>query len=60
MAKMTSVKNLFWANHASEKARINLKQKIFEWTIVPEKINWLYSAILENWKRNGQKTPKKA
>ena len=58
MAKLTSVKNLFWANHASEIARISLKRKIFEWTNVPEKMNWLYSAILENWVRNRQKTPK--
>ena len=58
MAKMTSVKNLFWANHASEKARISLKRKIFEGTNVPEKMNWLYLAILENWVRNRQKTPK--
>ena len=58
ITKLSSVKNLFWANHASEKARISLKRKIFEWTNVPEKMNWLYSAILENWVRNRQKTPK--
>ena len=58
IAKLTSVKNLFWANHASEKARISLKRKIFECTNVSEKMNWLYSAILENWVRNRQKTPK--
>ena len=29
MAKLSSVKNLFWANHASKKARISLKRKIF-------------------------------
>ena len=57
-AKVTSVKNLFWANHASQKARINPKRKIFDWTNLPEKMNWLYSAILENWERNRQKTPK--
>ena len=58
MAKLTSVKNLFWANHASKKAYISPKRKIFEWTNVPEKMNWLYSAILENSVRNRQKTPK--
>ena len=58
IAKMSLVKNLFWANHASEKARISLKRKIFEWTNVPEKMNRLYSVILENWVRNRQKTPK--
>ena len=58
MAKLTSVKNLFWVNHASKKAHINLKRKIFERTNVREKMNWLYSAILENWVRNRQKTPK--
>ena len=58
IAKLSLVKNLFWANHASEKARISLKQKIFEWTDVPEKMNRIYSVILENWVRNRQKTPK--
>ena len=58
MAKLTSVKNFFWANHVSEKARISLKQKIIKWTSAPEKMNWLYPAFLENWMRNGQKTPK--
>ena len=57
-AKLSSVKNLFWANHASKMARVSLKRKIFRWTNVPEKMNWLYSAILENWVRNRQKTPK--
>ena len=60
IAKLSSVKNLFWANHLSEKAHISLKRKIFEWTNVPDKINWLYSVTLENWVRNRQKTPKKA
>ena len=55
MAKLTSVKNLFWVNHASEMARNSLKRKIFEWTNVPEKMNRLDSAILENWVRNRQK-----
>ena len=55
MAKVTPVKNLFWAKHASQKARISLKRKIFKWNNVPEKMNWLYSAILENWVRNRQK-----
>ena len=58
IGEKSSVKNLFWANYASKKARINLKQKIFEWTNVPEKMDWLYSVILENWVRNGQITPK--
>ena len=58
IAKLSSVKNLFWVNHKWEKARISLKRKIFKWTNVPEKMNWLYSAILENWVRNRQKTPK--
>ena len=55
---LSSVKKLFWANHASKKARISLKRKIFEWTNVPEKMNWIYSVVLENWGRNRQKTPK--
>ena len=58
MAKMSSVKNLFWANHSSEMARNCLKQKLFEWTNVPEKMNRLFAAISENWVRNRQKTPK--
>ena len=60
IAELSLVKNLFWANHASEKARNNPERKIFGWTNVPEKMNRLYSVILENWGRNGQKTPKKA
>ena len=56
--ELSSVKNSFWANHASKKAPNSLKRKLFEWNNVPEKINWLYSVILENWGRNGQKTPK--
>ena len=58
IGELSSVKNLFWANHASKEARISLKRKIFVWTKVPDKMNWLYSVILENWGRNGQKTPK--
>ena len=58
--ELSSVKNLFWANHASKKARNNFKRKIFGWKKVSEKKNWLYWVILENWGRNGQKTPKKA
>ena len=58
IAKLSSVKNLFRANHASKIARISLKRKIFERNNVPEKINWLYLAILENCVRNRQKTPK--
>ena len=57
-AKLSSVKNLFWVNHAAEKAHIILKRKIVEWNNVPEKMNWLYTAISENWVRNRQKTPK--
>ena len=60
IAKKTSVKNLFWANHASEKAPLNLKRKILERSKVPEKMNRLYWVILENRVRNRQKTPKKA
>ena len=60
IAKLTSVKNLFWANHASERARIGLKRKIFGRTNVPEKMNGLYSVTLEKGVRNRQKTPKKA
>ena len=47
-------------NHAAENAQNSPKRKIFEWTNVPEKIIWLYLVILDNWRRNGQKTPKKA
>ena len=60
IGELSSVKNLFWANHASEKNRNSLRRKIFGWTNVPEKMNWLYSIILENWGRNGQKTPELA
>ena len=58
IGEMSSVKNLLWGKHASEKARIRLKRNIFKWINVPEKMNRLYSVILENWGRNGQKTPK--
>ena len=58
IGELSSVKKLFWTNHATEKSRIILKQKIFGWTNVSEKVDWLYSVILENWVRNGQKTPK--
>ena len=37
ITKMSSVKNSFWANHASKQARISLKQKIFEGTNVLKK-----------------------
>ena len=60
IAKLISVKNLFWVNYASKKARISPKQKILERTHVPEKMNRLYSDISENWGRNHQKTPKLA
>ena len=60
IAKLSSVKNLFLANHASEKTQTSPNWKIFEWTNVPEKMNWLYCVILENWVRNHQKTPKRA
>ena len=53
IGEVSSVKNLFWANHASKKARISLKRNIFGWNNVPEKMNWLKPAILENWGRNG-------
>ena len=55
MAKLSTVKNLFWANQASKKAHISLKQKVFEWTKVPENLNCFYSVIIENWGRNRQK-----
>ena len=54
----SSVKILFWVNHASQKARNILKRKIHGWTDVPKKVNWLYWIISENWGRNGQKTLK--
>ena len=60
IAESSSVKNSFWANHASKKAQKNLKWKIFDWKIVPAKMSWLYSVILQNWGRNRQKTPKLA
>ena len=56
--ELSSVKNLFWANHASEKARKSLKRKLFGWNSVPEKMNWFFAVILKNWGRNGQRTPK--
>ena len=59
-AKLTSVKKLFWVNHDSKKSRISPKRKIFEWTNIPENMNWLYSAILENWVGNRQRTPETA
>ena len=37
IAELSSVKNLFRGNHASEKVRISLKQKIIGWTSVTEK-----------------------
>ena len=58
IGELSSVKILFGANHASKKARINLKQKIFKWANVPEKMNWLYLVIIGNWVRNHQKTLK--
>ena len=48
IGKLISIKNLFWANHASERARNSLKRKLFERNYVPEKMIWLYSVILEN------------
>ena len=60
IAELSSVKKLFWANHASEKAGIRPKRIIFGSNIVPEKMNWLYCVILENWGKYGQKTPKLA
>ena len=58
IGELSSVKNLFWANYVSEKARISPKRKIFWWTNVPEKMNWLDSVVLENWGKDGQKRPK--
>ena len=60
IGELSSVKNWFWANHATEEVRNSLKGKIFGWNNVPKKRNRLYSVILENWVGNGQKTPKKA
>ena len=57
IAKLSSVRNCFWMNHASKKARIYLKRTIFGLTKVPKKMNRIYSVILENWGRNRQKTP---
>ena len=58
IGELSSVKNSFWTNHGSKKACNSLERNIFEWTKVPEKMNRLYSVILENWVGNGQKTPK--
>ena len=58
IGKLSSVKNLFWVNHASAKAPNSPKRKTFGWTNVPEKMNWINSVILENWVRNGQNTLK--
>ena len=38
---LSSVKKSFWVNHAIKKTRLNPKWKIFGWTNVPDKINWL-------------------
>ena len=48
IADMSSVKNSFWANNASEKAQNSLKRKIFKWNILPKKMNCFYSVILDN------------
>ena len=56
---MISVKNLFRANHAQKKAQKSFKRKIFGWTNVPEEMNRLFSVILKNCGRNGQKTTQK-
>ena len=53
---LSSIKDLFWANHASKKTQKNLKRKIFAWNNVPGKMNWLFSVTSENWVRNSQKT----
>ena len=39
IAILSSVKKLFWANHASEKTHISLKREIFKWTNVPEEMS---------------------
>ena len=55
IAELSSVKKFFWANHASKKTRFSPKRKIFERNEVPEEMIWLYSVILKNWGRYGQK-----
>ena len=48
IGEVSSVRNLVWANHATKKTQNRLKRKIMGRTNVPEKMNWLYSVILEN------------
>ena len=58
--ELSSVKNLFWVNHATIKLLKKVERKIFGGNIFSEKVNWLCSVILENWRRIDQKTPKTA
>ena len=47
IGELSPVKNSYWVIHATEKAQKKLEWKIFGWSNVPEKTNWLYSPILE-------------
>ena len=59
IGEFSSVKNLFWGNHESKKARKSPKRMIYRWTKFHENVNCSYSVILENQERIGQKSPKK-
>ena len=48
IGELSSVKSVFWANHATKKARNSFKRKVFGWTNLSLKANWLYWVILEN------------
>ena len=50
--KLSSVKNSFWANHATKKTQNNPIWKLFKWNNVSEKIDWLHSRFLEIQGRN--------
>ena len=57
IGKFSSVKNSFWTNHASKKARKSLKRKKFGWAIVPEEVNWFFfhfGELSEKWPQNAQ------
>ena len=41
IGELSSVKNLFWVNHATKNAQKNFKQKTFKLTFVSEKMNRL-------------------
>ena len=58
IGEVSSIKISFWENHASNKARNSPKQRLFEWSNVLEMMNRLFSVIMENQGKNGQKTPK--